>query len=87
MTRDEGGWTLLVTSKTAGGWTEDNLNDRGGDSPSMQSDFSILGRANGITSIMDDEYEYRLEAGEQGQFGGIWRVPPSYKLVIIFLSD
>ena len=45
----------------------------------MQSDFSILGRANDITAIMDEEYEYRLEAGEQGQFGGIWRVPPSYK--------
>lgn len=79
MTRDLGGWTLLVTSKNSGDWTEENLINHGGDNPSLQSDFSILSRADDITSIVDEGFEYRLEAGEPGQFGGIWKAPSNYK--------
>lgn len=83
MSRNKGGWTLLVTSKMPGTeWTSDSVKSRNGDNPSLKSDFSILSRGDEITSIANGDFEYRLEAGEPGQFGGIWRAPSSYKYVI-----
>lgn len=80
MTRNDGGWTLLVTSKDADNfWTAESIKNRGGDNPSLQADFSILSRADDIAGIVDGDFEYRLEAGEPGQFGGIWRAPKEYK--------
>ena len=80
MSRNKGGWTLLVTSKMPGAeWTSDSVKSRNGDNPSLKSDFSILSRGDEITSIANGDFEYRLEAGEPGQFGGIWRAPSSYK--------
>lgn len=79
MTRNDGGWTLLLTSKSAGDWTKETMLNRGDDNPSLQSDFSILNRGDDIATIVDDEFEYRLEAGEPGEFGGIWRAPAGYK--------
>lgn len=80
MSRNDGGWTLLVTSKASDSqWNENTIKDRGGDNPSLQTDFSILSRADDITGIVDGDFEYRLEAGEPGQFGGIWRAPKEYR--------
>ena len=82
MSRDKGGWTLLVTSKMPGAeWTADTVKSRNIDNPSLKSDFSILSRGDEITSIGSGDFEYRLEAGEPGQFGGIWRAPSTYRFV------
>ena len=80
MTRNGGGWTLLVDSKTPGAWTPDNLLDRiDSQPPSLSQDFSVLGHADDIKSISTEDFEYRLEAGERGQFGGIWKAPNAYR--------
>ncbi len=52
---------------------------RSSDSPALTQDFSILGLADKIKSIVDNDFEIRLEAGDMEQYGGIWRVPPSYR--------
>ena len=48
FTTEGGAWTLLVTSKTHGGWDKDNIKQRNTDNPSLQDDFSILGFADAI---------------------------------------
>lgn len=81
MTRDDGGWTLLVSSKTSGDWILDNLRTRlDTKPPGLQMDFSILGHGDDIKSISQDEFEYRLEGGGRGEFGGIWKAPYNYRL-------
>ncbi|XP_032229700.2 uncharacterized protein LOC5505409 [Nematostella vectensis] len=80
MTRDGGGWTLLVTSHT-NTWTADNVRLRNEGSPSLTSDYSILKYADGIKddiNIVGASFEYRLEAQSRGRWGGIWRADRSY---------
>jgi len=60
-------------------WTTETIKARNGDNPSLQSDFSMLSRGDEISRIVDGDFEYRLEAGEPGQFGGVWRAPKGYK--------
>jgi hypothetical protein len=48
LTSQGGGWTLLVTSKTNIGWTEDNMKNRNADNPSLDADYSILEVADAI---------------------------------------
>ena len=84
MNRNQGGWTLIITSETAGDWDENSVLFRGNDNPGLQSDFSILNRADAILSIVNNSFQYRLEAGDLGQFGGIWEAPAGYKFVYIF---
>ena len=48
FTTEGGPWTLLVTSKTHGGWDTDNIKERNSDRPSIHADFSILGFADAI---------------------------------------
>ena len=48
MTRNGGGWTLLLTSASHQGWNAQNILDRNGNKPSLTEDFSILGQADSI---------------------------------------
>jgi hypothetical protein len=81
MTRDGGGWTLLVTSSTPT-WNAQNVQLRNANSPSITADYSILGYADRIRDLsMEDSFEYRLEAGTFGRWGGVWRAPLSYSFV------
>lgn len=48
MTRNGGGWTLLLTSASRQGWNAQNILDRNGNKPSLTVDFSILGQADSI---------------------------------------
>ena len=48
MTRNGGGWTLLLTSTSRRGWTAQNVLDRNGNKPSLTEDFSILAQADSI---------------------------------------
>lgn len=45
-----GAWTLVLTSSSDNGWTRDNVKLRNAGSPSLTSDFSILGMADKITN-------------------------------------
>ena len=79
MTNNGGGWTLLLTSKTSLGWTNENILKRSSDKPALNQDFSILGLGDSIKGIVDGEFEIRYEAGNSQQYGGIWRLPSSYR--------
>ena len=68
MSRDGGGWTLLVTSHTHT-WTADNVKKRNQNSPTLNGDFSILYKADDIKnslSVGGEWFEYRIEANERG---------------------
>ena len=68
MSRDGGGWTLLVTSRT-NTWTKDNVRLRNPDSPSVTNDYSILKYADDIKNnlnVTGNKFEYRLEANATG---------------------
>jgi len=86
MSRDGGGWTLLVTSHT-NTWTAADVTLRNPDKPSLTADFSILKYADDIKNhpnVIGGTFEYRLEADRPGlyrkdpfvvcYFSGIFRI-------------
>ena len=69
MSRDGGGWTLLVTSHT-NTWTADNVRLRNQDNPRLDGDYSILSHADTIKNNINIKgltFEYRLEAQGRGR--------------------
>ena len=72
MSRDGGGWTLLVSSHT-NSWTAQNVKLRNADSPKLNDDYSILQYADGIKdniNVAGSKFEYRLEAQSRGNYNG-----------------
>lgn len=70
MSRDGGGWTLLVTSHT-NTWTAKNIRMRNVGKPRLDSDYSILGKADLIkdsNKVQGGSFEYRIEAHEFGKY-------------------
>ncbi|KAJ7386460.1 metalloendopeptidase [Desmophyllum pertusum] len=70
MTRDGGGWTLLVTSHT-NSWASNNVKLRNADSPKLDDDYSILQYADSIKdniNVAGSKFEYRLEANSRGRW-------------------
>ncbi|XP_022804380.1 zinc metalloproteinase-disintegrin-like kaouthiagin-like [Stylophora pistillata] len=68
MSRDGGGWTLLITSHT-NGWTADNVRLKNTNSPKLTDDYSILQYADSIKNninVAGSKFEYRLEAQSSG---------------------
>ena len=68
MTRDGGGWTLLVTSHT-NTWKAYNIKSRNTNDPKLTDDFSILQYADRIKNnneVTGATFEYRLEAQSRG---------------------
>ena len=68
MTRDGGGWTLLVTSHT-NSWKAQNVKLRNANYPKLTGDFSILQYADSIKNnkeVTGTTFEYRLEAQNRG---------------------
>lgn len=69
MSRDGGGWTLLVTSHT-NTWTAKNVRKRNENKPTLNGDFSILYKADFIKDSLNvggDLFEYRIEGNERGK--------------------
>ena len=74
MTRDGGGWTLLVTSHTHT-WTANNVKKRNQNQPTLNGDFSILYKADEIKNSLNvegDWFEYCMEANERGTFVSVY---------------
>ena len=70
MSRDGGGWTLLITSYT-NKWTSSSVKKKNEMKPSLKKDFSILFKADDIKNsenVKGDYFEYRLEANKFGNF-------------------
>ncbi|KXJ14081.1 Hemicentin-1 [Exaiptasia diaphana] len=68
MSRDGGGWTLLVSSAT-NTWTADDVMSRNAGKPSLTDDYSILKYADVIKDnqkVQGSTFEYRLEADRPG---------------------
>ncbi|CAH1274704.1 VWDE [Branchiostoma lanceolatum] len=80
MSRDGGGWTLLVTSVSMAGWNKVNILSRNEVNPTKYADYSILGKADRIKAngIPTGIVQYRLEADSPSRWGGVWEVPPDY---------
>ncbi|CAB4026763.1 Hypothetical predicted protein, partial [Paramuricea clavata] len=78
MTKDGGGWTLLVTSRSRGGWDGNTVLLRNEEEPSITNDYSILKYADGVKKISTGGFEFRLESSERGSNGGIWKAPQGY---------
>ena len=69
MTRDGGGWTLVVSSHTNDWTTSEMVRERNKDNPSMYKDYSVLKYVDQIKDnykIDDKKFEYRLEAHRRG---------------------
>ena len=70
MTRDGGGWTLLVTSHT-NSWTAENVRQRNLKKPRLDGDYSMLSYGNVIKNSLNvkgSKFEYRLEAQSRGNY-------------------
>ena len=81
MTRDGGGWTLLVTASTPS-WATSQTLSRNENTPSISDDYSVLNKANLIKGYGPAApFEYRLEATTRGRWGGIWTAPSSYSFL------
>lgn len=68
MSRDGGGWTLLVASHT-NSWTKRNVYLRSQNTPTLNGDFSILEHADNIKNninVAGSRFEYRFEAQKPG---------------------
>lgn len=78
MTRNGGGWTLLLTSASRQGWNAKNVLERNRQNPSLKTDFSILGQADNI--LGKEKFQYRLEADGDDMFGGIWETVRGYSM-------
>ena len=69
MTRNGGGWTLIVSSHT-NQWNVDNVKSNNADDPNLWKDYSILDHANAFKDnyLFGPTFDYRLEAEEFGNF-------------------
>jgi len=88
MTRNGGGWTLLVTSANSG-WLPSDVLLKGGnsswtDNTFITSDFSILQYADAIKTepfVSSSRMQVRLEANQFGAWGGIFNTSRRYSFV------
>ncbi|XP_065651532.1 zinc metalloproteinase-disintegrin-like ohanin [Hydra vulgaris] len=82
MTRDGGGWTLIVSSHS-NTWNSENVWKRNSDKPDLYNDYSIFKYANELKNgykFKADKFNYRLEADELGRWGGVFSAPLKYDL-------
>ncbi|XP_043230857.1 uncharacterized protein LOC122386098 isoform X1 [Amphibalanus amphitrite] len=82
MSRDGGGWTLLLTANSQDGWSLDTLMEREAARPALDHNYSILQHADSLKAAgKGARFQYRLEAQAQsgrGRWGGVWSAPRSY---------
>ncbi len=80
MTTDGGGWTLIMCNTTYAGWNYTNAIALNTLSPSINSNYSIIGWADYIKS-KDSGFQYMMDAQTRGRFGGIWTANQAYSFV------
>ena len=77
MTTDGGGWTLIMTNSTKIGWSNANAIALNTGTPSITSNYSIIGWADYIKRSASG-FQYMIDAGTRGSFGGIWTANGDY---------
>ena len=91
MTRNGGGWTLIVANASTNGWDSTNtllLNETtpptdptySGAIGNISSRYSILSWADYIKKDASG-FQYRMEANTYGKWGGIWTANQPYSFV------
>lgn len=77
MTTDGGGWTLIMCNTTYVGWNYTNAIALNTLSPSLNSNYSIIGWADYIKRS-ESGFQYMIDAQARGKFGGIWTANQAY---------
>lgn len=80
MTTDGGGWTLILCNTNSSGWTYANAIALNTTSPSINSNYSIIGWADYIKRS-DSGFQYMIDATTRRSFGGIWTANGNYSFV------
>jgi hypothetical protein len=85
MTRNGGGWTLILANGSLSGWNETNALNLNSELPpanpsSLSANYSIIGFADYIKKSASG-FQYRIEAATPGDWGGIWTANQNYSFV------
>jgi len=77
MTTDGGGWTLIMCNASNTGWTYANAIALNTTSPSINSNYSIIGWADYIKKSASG-FQYMIDANARRSNGGIWTANGAY---------
>jgi Concanavalin A-like lectin/glucanases superfamily len=77
MTTDGGGWTLIMCNANNAGWTYPNAISLNTTSPSINSNYSIIGWADYIKRSTIG-FQYMIDAKTRNSYGGIWTANGAY---------
>jgi hypothetical protein len=77
MTTDGGGWTLIMCNASNAGWNYANAISRNPTSPSINSNYSIIGWADYIKRSASG-FQYMIDAQTRRSYGGIWTANGAY---------
>ena len=77
MTTDGGGWTLIMCNASNAGWTYANAISLNTTSPSVNSNYSIIGWADYIKKSASG-FQYMIDANTRRSNGGIWTANGAY---------
>ncbi|UFH34955.1 fibrinogen-like YCDxxxxGGGW domain-containing protein [Flavobacterium acetivorans] len=80
MTTDGGGWTLIMCNASTAGWDYSNAISLNTSSPSITSNYSIIGWADYIKKSSSG-FQYMIDATTRMSFGGIWTANGNYSFV------
>ncbi len=80
MTTDGGGWTLIATNADFNGWTSGNAILSNDNSPSINTNYSIISFADYIKKSSIG-FQYMIDATTRGDWGGIWTANSNYSFV------
>jgi hypothetical protein len=77
MTTDGGGWTLIMCNASNAGWTYANAISLNSTTPSINSNYSIIGWADYIKKSASG-FQYMIDANTRKSNGGIWTANGNY---------
>lgn len=80
MTTDGGGWTLIMCNTSNAGWNYSNAIALNTSSPSISSNYSIIGWADYLKKSASG-FQYMIDATTRGSHGGIWTANGNYSFV------
>jgi len=81
MTINGGGWTLILCKKSPNPvWSNTEAILRNENSPSINSNYSIIGYADYIKKS-SSSFQCRIDANTRGNHGGIWTANRNYSFV------
>jgi hypothetical protein len=80
MTTDGGGWTLIMCNASNAGWNYANAIALNTTSPSINSNYSIIGWADYIKKSSSG-FQYMMDANTRNSNGGIWTANSAYSFV------